>query len=323
VSGLQRQTRVPKIGVANPTSSLETRVDTDLDTLVIALYVKIDDDAAGLARLPGRPPVLSHSELICLAVMQAMLGFRSEARWLRYARRNLAHLFPFLPLQPGYNKRLRAALPQIKRIIRVLATDTDYWDDTVWLTDSTPVECGRSRPTAQRSDLAGWAGYGYCASHSRYFWGLRLYLACTPSGMPILWALAHPKLDEREVLAAMLEADADVVADRPGLLLIADKGFAARWFEAELTEQGITLLRPSKKTEEKRSGEPLLKKVRQLIESCNDTLKRQLDLEQHGGRTFEGVAARIAQRILAMAAAIWHNFQTGQQISRSLVAYDH
>lgn len=31
-------------------------VKTDLDTLVIALYVKIDDDAAGIARLPGRPP---------------------------------------------------------------------------------------------------------------------------------------------------------------------------------------------------------------------------------------------------------------------------
>ena len=48
-----------------------------------------------------------------------------------------------------------------------------------------------SRPSVQRSELAGWASYGYCASHSRYFWGLRLYLVCTPTGMPILWALAN------------------------------------------------------------------------------------------------------------------------------------
>jgi hypothetical protein len=40
----------------------------------------------------------------------------------------------------------------------------------------------------------------------------------------------------------------------------------------------------------------VLKKVRQLIESVNDTLKGQLDLEQHGGRTFEGVAVRVTQR---------------------------
>lgn len=296
---------------------------TDLDTLVIALYVKIDDDRAGLARLPGRPPRLSHSELICLAVMQAMLGFHCEARWLRHARKHYGHLFPFLPHQPGYNKRLRAALPQIKRLIRTLAIDTDFWHDSVWLTDSTPVPCGMSRPTALRSELAGWAGYGYCASHSRFFWGLRLYLVCTPAGMPILWALANPKLGEREVLAAMLEVDAHLITNRPGLMLITDKGFASKPFERSLSEQGITLLRPSRKSEILRTGEPMLKKVRQLIESINDTLKGQLDLEQHGARTEEGVAVRIAQRVLTLAAAIWHNFQTGQAISRSLTAYDH
>lgn len=298
-------------------------MDTDLDTLVIALYVKIDDDVADTARLPGRPPKLSHAELICLAVMQAMLGFTSEAHWLRHVRAHLGHLFPFVPLQPGYNKRLRAALPQIKRIIRVLALDTDFWHDTVWIADSTPIECGRSRPTTRRSDLAGWASYGYCASHSRWFWGLRLYLICTPSGMPITWALAAPKLDEREVVAAMLEVEPELAADRPGLLLIADKGFRARWFDNELARHGIELLRPSMRGERPRRGEHLLKPVRQLIESVNDTLKGQLDLEQHGGRTFEGVASRVAQRILAMTAAIWHNHRTGQPVTRSLTAYDH
>ncbi|MFF5265180.1 IS982 family transposase [Actinomadura viridis] len=298
-------------------------MENNLDTLVIALYVKIDDDAAGIARPPGRPAKLSHSELICLAVMQAMLGFTSEARWLRHVRAHLGHLFPFIPLQPGYNKRLRAALPQIKRHIRTLAADTDLWHDTVWIADSTPVECGRSRPTVQRSDLAGWASYGYCRSHSRWFWGLRLFLICTPAGMPISWALANPKLDEREVVAAMLEVEPELAADRPGLLLIADKGFRARWFDEELAGHGIELLRPAMRSEPPRPGEHLLKPVRQLIESVNGTLKGQLDLEQHGGRTLEGVAARVAQRILAMTAAIWHNHRTGQPVTRSLIAYDH
>lgn len=67
----------------------------------------------------------------------------------------------------------------------------------------------------------------------------------------------------------------------------------------------------------------MLKKVRQLIESVNDTLRGQLDLEQHGGRTFAGVAIRVAQRVLAMAAGIWHNHQTGAPVTRSLIAFDH
>lgn len=130
-----------------------------------------------------------------------------------------------------------------------------------------------SRPTVQRSDLAGWAGYGYCTSHSRFFWGLRLYLVCTPTRMPIMWALANPKIGEREVLAAMLQAEAGVVAEHTGILMISDKGFASKPLERELAEQGIELLRPSRKREKARYGEALLNKVRQLIESVNDTLK--------------------------------------------------
>lgn len=271
----------------------------------------------------GRPPLLTDSELVCLAVAQVLLGYHSEARWLRFARKHLTGMFPYLPQQSGYNKRLRSALPLVKRLIRELAQDSDLWFDNHWIVDSTPVPCGMSRPTVQRSNLAGWAGYGYCASHSRFFWGLRLYLVCTPTGMPILWALASPKIGEREVLAAMLEIDASLVAGREGILLISDKGFAGKAFEKDLAEQGIQLLRPSRKREKARYGEPMLKKVRQLIESVNDTLKGQLDLEQHGGRTFEGVAIRVAQRILAMAAAIWHNRKTGAPITRSLIAYDH
>jgi hypothetical protein len=314
--------RVSKIGVANPTPNPEALVDADLDTLVTALYVKIDDMLVK-DRRPGHPARLSQPELVCLAVTQALLGFHSEHRWIRFAICHLRGAFPYLPHQPGYNKRLRAALPLVKQVIRDLAADSDFWFDDVWIADSTPVECGRSRPTVKRSDMAGWANYGYCASHSRWFWGLRLYLICTPAGMPILWALADPKIGEREVLAAMLDVEPQLAAARPGLALITDKGFAGRLTEADLARCGITLLRPARKNEPARNGEPLLKTIRQLIESVNDTLKGQLDLEAHGGRTFEGVAIRVAQRILAMTAAIWHNNKTGAPVTRSLIAYDH
>ncbi|MFH8553502.1 IS982 family transposase [Streptomyces celluloflavus] len=294
----------------------------NLDTLLTALYVKIDDELE-TGRWMGRPPQLTDAELVALAVAQALLGFGSKARWLRYANVHLASMIPYLPQQSGYNKRLKAALPLVKKAIRMLAADTDFWFDAHWIVDSTPVPCGMSRPTVKRSEMAGWAGYGYCASHSRFFWGLRLYLACTLTGMPILWALATPKLDEREVLQAMLDIGTGLVTDRPSLLLISDKGFASKEFESDLAMRGITLLWPSCKREKKRKGEGLLKSVRQLIESVNDALKGQLGLEQHGGRTFEGVAVRVVQRILAMAAAIWRNHKTGAPITRSLIAFDH
>ena len=152
-------------------------MDADLDTLATALYVTIDDLLKAAPHLaPWRPavgiaPKLSDAELVTLAVLQALGGYTSEARWLRHADRHLRHLFPYLPGQPGYNKRLRRAAELIRHVIRAIATDTALWTDDVWIVDSTPVECGRSRETAKRSALAGWASYGWCASHSRWFWG--------------------------------------------------------------------------------------------------------------------------------------------------------
>ncbi|MGW3729318.1 IS982 family transposase [Streptomyces sp. F001] len=296
---------------------------TELDTLLTALYVHIDDRLK-TSRWRGRPPLLTDAELVILAVAQAMLGFHCEARWLRFAHAHLHGLFPYLPQRLAYNKRLRAALGLVKRAIRSLAADTDLWLDDVWIVDSTPVECARSRETVKRSDLAGWANYGYCRSHSRFYWGLKLHLVCTPAGLPVTWALADPKIDERQVLAALIDNEPHLAADRPGLLILADKGYIAAELDRFLAARSISLLRPSYRNRgTPPPGEALLKTVRQLIESVNDTLKGQLDLEQHGGRTIEGVGVRVAQRILAMTCAIWHNRTIGAPITRSLTAYDH
>ncbi|MGW4413039.1 IS982 family transposase [Nonomuraea sp. NPDC004702] len=302
---------------------------TELNTLATALYVKIDDQLIASPDLaPERPrtglqPRLSDAELVTLAVLSALLGFTSERRWLRYARAHLTGLFPYLPGQSGYNKRLRAATALVLHLIRILGRDTSLWSDDVWVADSTPVECGRSRQTAQRSDLAGWAEYGYRPSHSRFFWGLRLHLLCTLGGLPVAFALTGAKADERTTLLGMLATDPDLLARHRGQDLIADMQYYGRDFEHALATEGIRLLRKARKGEPPRAGAHLFKPLRQTIESINQTLKGQLDLERHGGRTFAGVTIRVITRILALTTVIWHNDKTGQPTAHSLTAYDH
>jgi hypothetical protein len=196
-------------------------VTADLDTLLTALYVLADD------LLPRRPrarrhPRITDAELVCLAVAQILLDCPSERRFLRFAMVRLGHLFPYLPKQPGYNKRMRA--------LNIIAMSSPSWCDNVRLLDSTPVPCGASRETVKRSAFGGHAGYGYCASHSRYFWGFRLYLLCAPDGMPIASELAPANAPEREVAAEMLAR-----VDLDGYTVIADKGFAGQDFEALLS----------------------------------------------------------------------------------------
>jgi len=288
-------------------------MNPDLDTLATRLYVTIDDLLLEHPQwAPERPvigiaPKLTDAELITLAVIQALLGFTSEARFWRHATTHLRCLFPYLPQRPAYNKRLRNAATTMQHIIATLARDCPSWHDDLWLVDSTPVECGRSRESVKRSDLAGYASYGYCASHSRFFWGLRLHLIATPSGLPVAYALTSATTDERDTALAMIHLD-PALNDRPRQKLMADKGYRSATFEAELNNAGITLIRPTVRSEKtQRPHTRFLKPFRQIIESVNQTLKAQLDLERHGARKPAGVCARVLQRLLALTAAIWHN----------------
>jgi Transposase DDE domain len=289
-------------------------VIADLDDLLTALYVLADEILPRRPRARRRPPI-TDAELVCLAVAQVLLACPSQRRFLRFARRRLGHLFPYLPKQPGYNKRVRALAGQIALVLGVLARSSPSWCDNLRLLDSTPVACAASRETVKRSDFVGYASYGYCRSHSRYFWGFRLMLLCAPDGMPIAFDLFPANLPERDAAAEILRR-----VELDGYTIIADKGFAGAEFEQLVSDLGGRLLRPDRKDEPHRHGS--LAAVRQWIESVIDTLKGQLSLEHHGAHTIQGLAVRIAQRLLALAACLWHNWQIHQP-GRHLTAYDH
>jgi hypothetical protein len=249
-------------------------VTTDQDTLLTALYVLIDDHVISPGqRRPGRPEKLADAELVCLAVAQVLLGARPGHHWMRLCHARLGHLFRYLPKQPGYHKRLTAAAPLICTTMQHLAALCPSWAEGVRLLDATAVPCGTSRQTLRRSELAGWANYGYRAAHSRWYWGLKLYLLTTAEGMPVAWCLADPKLGEREVAADLLADARDQGALRDQMIVLADKGLAGREMEHYAADQvHVLLARPDRKDERRRFGN--LAGMRQWIEVIIDTLKR-------------------------------------------------
>jgi hypothetical protein len=314
---------VSKIGVSTHVRTLELAVIADLDTLLIALYVELTDriiPSLGTPRRgPGRPAVLSDAELVCLAVAQVLLRCDDERRWLRAAPARVGHLFPRLLGQSEYNARLKDAAGLMEAALRWLAQCTPSSAELLRLLDGTPVRCGASRATAIRSGLAGMASYGRDASHHCFFWGAKLMLAATADGVITAFGLASPKLaGERDQARAMLGHRKNL--PRAGTVMVADKGFAGRDFEAALTTMGLHLVRPARKDEPPRAFPSWL---RQRVEAIIWTLKGQLGLDRHGGRTPAGLWTRIVQRVLALNATIWHNWVTGATIKRSLIAYDH
>jgi hypothetical protein len=301
-------------------------VIADLDTLLIALYVELTDRIIPTRRNgrragPGRPPAVTDAELVCLAVAQVLLRYHDEHHWLRAAPSRVGHLFPRLLSQPAYNRRLRGAAWLLEAALRWLADHTPASAELLRLVDGTPVVCGRSRTTATRSDLAGWAGYGHDTSHHGFYWGARLLLVCTPEGTVTGFGLANPKLvGEREAVVGMLQ---QVPGNRPapGTLLVADKGFAGHDFQTALAGLELGIVRPARADEPDPGGFPNW--LRQRIEAIIWTLKHQLGLDRPGGRLPAGLWARVVQRLLALNAVIWFNWQLGAPVKRSLIAYDH
>jgi hypothetical protein len=302
-------------------------VIADLDTLLTALYVELDDriiPVRGFTRRgPGGRPAVTDAELVCIAVAQVLLRFDDERHWLRIAPRLIGHLFPRLLRQSEHNARLRQLAPLMEAALRWLAAATPAAGEQLRLMDATPVPCGQSAVTAKRSGLYGYAGYGRCPSHSRWYWGSKLLLICTCEGTITGFSLANPKLHgERDQARQTLERQP---ANRPapGTAVVTDKGLSGQETEEFFAsgDLGLTLIRPARKDE--KQPRPFPNWLRQRVEAIIWTLKHQLGLERHGGRVPAGLWTRIIQRLLALNTVIWFNWQIGAPVKRSLIAYDH
>jgi len=293
----------------------------DLDLLLIAVFCAADD------LLPDRPGnarrIITDAEVVTLCVAQAIMGIPSDPRFLAAARKRLGHLFPALPDRDGFYKRRERLSDTIEALIAEFAGHSPGFTDDVLLIDSTPIECARSRETVKRGGrsslddaLANAADYGYCASHSRYFYGFRLHTLFAMDGTPRAIALTSPKVDEKDVCLELVARCNRL----PGqsLTLIGDKNFRGQQFEAGLAALGAVIHRPRRKDE---PGKGLhLAPIRQRIESIYWTAKDILTLERHGARTLHGLRARLACRFLALAAAVALNHRLGLP-SRSLAQY--
>lgn len=291
----------------------------DLDLLLTSVFCTADDLLPEGKKNARRR--LTDAEVITLCVAQSIMGIGSDERFAKVAPRRLGHLFPALTKRSGFHRRRDRLAETIEALAAAFASRSPGYYDNLVLADSTPVECARSRETVKRSGssclgdaIANAADYGYCASHSRWFWGFRLHTLMAPDGTPRAMALTSPKEGEREVCLRLLER-----VNRQGpIVILGDKGYAGAEFEAQAAALGATVVRPRRKDEH---GVGLhLAPLRQRIESIYWSAKDILGLERHGARTLRGLRVRIASRFLALAAAISLNYELGRP-SRALVDY--
>ena len=284
---------------------------TGLEALVVAAYVFADEYPVPVRG--GRPALVTDAELVALAVAQAAIGISSDRQFLGLVAKLLPGWFPHLPDQSQYNRRLRGLVELLSIVQQHVARLVGF--DGVRLADGTQLAVANYPGCAQHSEFAGFARYGYARSQHRFIWGVRLVLLTDLRGLPLGSTVVPANEHEYEPLAELLTGT-------PSEIVIADKGFWGRDYAARLAATGTTLLTPNKtRTADNLGRERALASTRLVIESVFANLKGQMRLEQHLAKTPAGLAARIAQRILALSRGILLNTLTGRP-ARALAAYD-
>ena len=284
---------------------------TDLEALVVAAYVFADEYPVPLRG--GRRPLVSDAELVALAVAQAAIGISSDRQFLGLIGRVLPGWFPHLPDQSQYNRRLRGLVELISIVQQQLAR----WLDTggLRLSDGTLIGVAGYPGCQRRSEFAGFARFGFAKSQHRFVYGVRLVLLTDERGLPLGYTIVPANEKDYEPLA-------DLLTGTPAAVVIADKGFWGRDYARRLAADGTTLLTPERtRTSANIGRERALASTRLVIESVFSNLKEQMRLERHLARTPAGLAARIAQRILALTIGMLLNTLTGRP-PRALAAYD-
>ena len=281
----------------------------DLEALAVAAYVFADD-----YRVPARPgpqAKISDAEMVALACCQAVMGISSDRQFLGLVGYRLPGWFPHLPEQSQYNRRLRGLTGLLTTVQQRLARTLDAGGAR--LADGTLIGVANYAGCVARSDFAGTAAYGYCASKSEWVWGVRLVLRSDRRGLPLGYTLVPANEHEYEPLLDLVES---------GETVIADKGLWGRAYGNKMECAEVRLLTPSReRTAANAARERALASRRLTIESVFANLKQQMRLEQHLAKTPRGLAQRIAQRLLALTIGMLLNTLSGRP-ARALAAYD-
>jgi Transposase DDE domain len=280
----------------------------DLDSFLVSLYVLVDDwwkaDHPSTApRKPGRPALLSESEVLTLAILAQWPRFRSERDFWRFAWAHLRPYFPMLCSQGQLNRRIRALEPKMRALQRSFAEELSEPSEpsALYRVMDTTLVPAMVRVRASRKGLfCGQASFGRSASKTEWVYGLKVALVMDPDGVITAFGLAPAASDERPIGEALL------ASDRHGAYL-ADKGFAGIEWERLWMEIYGALVAATPKNNSRRAWSEADRRwasgKRQIVEGVICQLKDFFSLERHRAKTLGGLLTRLAAKVAAYTCA--------------------
>lgn len=283
--------------------------------MLVSLYVLVDEwwerTHPHSPRKPGRPPSLSTSEVLALAILAQWPRFRSERDFFRFADAHLRPYFPNLVSHGQLNRRIRALEPELNAFQREMAATLADGSEVYHVLDTTLIPAVARARACRKGLFCGQATFGRCASKTEWVYGFKVALSVTPEGIIMAFGLAEASSDERPIGEFLLSCD-----DHDAYL--ADKGFSSvDWEKYWLEEYGSLVAATPQKSARRAWPEKACRWAagkRQLIEGVIDQLKDIFALERHRAKTLEGLLARLAAKIAAYTCGQVINHRIGRPL---------
>jgi hypothetical protein len=287
----------------------------DLETLLVSLYVLVDDwwqQKYSLAPWrPGRPPSLSSSEVLTLAILSQWPRFRSERDFFRFADAHLRGYFPNLVSHGQLNRRIRALEPELKVLQRDLAETLADGSEVYHVLDTTLIPAVVRVRACRKGLFAGQATFGRCVSKTEWVYGFKVALSVSPEGVIMAFGLAETNSDERPIGEFLVAADGHDA-------FLADKGFSSvEWERYWLQEYGALVAATPQESARRAWPQKASRWAagkRQLIEGVIDQLKDLFALERHRAKTLGGLLSRLAAKVAAYTCGQVLNDRLGRPL---------
>src|SRR5215211_1173618 len=287
----------------------------DLESLLISVYVLVDDwwkvAHSPAPRKPGRPPLLSPSEVLTLAVLAQWPRWRSERDFFRFADAHLREYFPNLVSHGQLNRRIRALEPELKAFQREMAETLADGSEVYHILDTTLIPAIVRVRACRKGLFAGQATFGRCVSKTEWVYGFKVALSVSSEGIILAFGLVEASSDERPVGEFLVASDGHDA-------FLADKGFSSVDWERRWLEEYGALVAATPQESARRAWPEAARRwaagKRQIIEGVIDQLKDLFALERHRAKTLGGLLTRLAAKVGAYTIGQVLNHQLGRPL---------
>lgn len=281
-----------------------------LDDYIIHVFCLIDDMYSKMTanqklRKAGYAPLLNDSEIITMLLVGEFFGISDNKKIWLYFKSNYLSYFP--SLEKVQYKIFNKQATNLWHIIRILHVQllNNIGDWNLFLTDGFPLPICHYARSGRSTLFKDKVAYSYCAAKDERYYGFKVLLVTTESGIPVDYIVDAANVDERELLLR---------ANIPsGSTVIGDKGFIGEEFASNLQEYSqvkmLTQKRSNMLKQIPKSFSKLIGRVRKRIETSISQLTERFNANSTKARSYHGFIGRLNRKVLSYTVALFFNYQ--------------